>query len=124
MSPRQTPQPTPPERLATAVQAARLGRGLSQRKAAQAADIALLTWRSMEAGSTVPRPLTLAAAERVLHWPQGAAQAILDGGDPPETIDPKPKPDDSTASALARIEAQLARIETKLDDQGRCDHGA
>lgn len=49
---------------AVAVQAARLHIGLSQRKAAQAADIALLTWRSMEAGSTVPRPLTLAATDR------------------------------------------------------------
>lgn len=99
--------PQPASLLGAAVREARLRSGLSQNAAAERAGLHVLTWRAVEHGRRVAQPLTLSQVEKAVRWPAGTCQAVLGGGQPPQ------------AGSGPAEEAQLDRIERKLDALGR-----
>lgn len=82
---------TPSERLGRAVAERLQQLSLSQRAAAEASKahdpsgkgLSFRTITSIVAGATSPQPRSLGILERTLGWPQGMAQSILEGGEPP-----------------------------------------
>lgn len=72
-------------RLGQALANTRQARGLRQEDVAEQADVSLKSVQSAEAG-VVPKarmPYTVPAIARALGWPDGAVDAVLDGGAPP-----------------------------------------
>lgn len=72
-------------RLGQALASARRALGLTQEELAERAGVGLGSVKSAEAG-TVPKarmPYTIPAIARALGWPDGAVDAVLDGGAPP-----------------------------------------
>jgi transcriptional regulator with XRE-family HTH domain len=72
-------------RLGQALKQSRLARGLSQGQLAEMADVSTASVQTAEAGKA-PRsrmPYTIGPVARVLGWPDGAIEAVLDGAEPP-----------------------------------------
>jgi transcriptional regulator with XRE-family HTH domain len=72
----------PKDRLAAAVRRRRLELGLSERQAAERAEVARNTWSSMEAGKRQTAEHRYAGIERALDWEPGSIDAILSGRQP------------------------------------------
>lgn len=75
--------------LGERVKARRLELGLSQRAVAQAAQLAHLTVRRIEAGDRV-RDLSLEAISIALGWPQGHALKLLHNSETAPAPEPEP----------------------------------
>jgi transcriptional regulator with XRE-family HTH domain len=72
-------------RLGHALRQARLTGGLSQAEVAEQAAVSTASVQTAESG-VVPKarmPYTLAPIARVLGWPPGAVEAVLNGAEPP-----------------------------------------
>ena len=73
------------ERLGKALRSGRERLGLTQQELASQADVSGRAVQTAELGK-VPKarmPFTLAPIARVLGWPPGAIEAVLDGAEPP-----------------------------------------
>ena len=85
--------------------------GLSQRKLADLAGMALGTVNRLERGAGTPRVSTVPKLEDALEWPRGTFQAIREGGDPPN-IPPRPRgstPDRTPLAAPSPASASAMR---------------
>jgi transcriptional regulator with XRE-family HTH domain len=72
-------------RLGRALRQARLASGLSQDQVAEQAGVSTASIQTVEAGK-VPKsrmPYTISPIARVLGWPPGAVDAVLEGAEPP-----------------------------------------
>ena len=72
-------------RLGQALAHARQAQGLRQEDVAEKAGVSLKSVRTAEAG-VVPKarmPMTLAPIAKVIGWPPGAVNTVLDGGEIP-----------------------------------------
>jgi len=119
MSPSEAPTNPEALQLGQAARARREHLGMTQNQAAQAAGLAPMTWRAMEAGRRADqRPLTLAGVDRALGWPHGTARAILDGGAPPAPAEGNATPNASPIQPgddLKAIWAKLNEMSNQLD---------
>jgi transcriptional regulator with XRE-family HTH domain len=86
------------KRLSGAVRAARSARGLSQEEFAEAAGISKSSLQTIERGNEFTRiPGSVYKIEAYLdEWPQGTAERILAGGDPPSGVRPEGVPPTTT----------------------------
>ncbi|MEU0939864.1 helix-turn-helix transcriptional regulator [Embleya sp. NPDC005971] len=73
---------TPRQRLGRHLAQARIARGLRKGAAAKAAHMTQTTWMHIEKGTAETIDMNLAAAERVVGWAPGSADAIMKGGEP------------------------------------------
>ncbi len=99
------------DRLTECVVRRRSELGLSQRKLADLAGMALGTVNRLERGAGTPRVSTVPKLEDALQWPRGTFQAIRDGGDPPN-IPPRPRgstPDRTPPAAPSLASASAMR---------------
>ena len=112
---------SPASRLGAAVREARLRAELSQRRAAERAGVNLITWRAVEHANRSAQPLTLGRVEQCLGWPEGTAQVILDGGNPPDANELVTDTDDNR---LVRIERKLDALSHHLGLNHGAQHGA
>ncbi len=70
------------ERLGRLVRQRRMALGINRDVASHRAGFSRETWRKIEGGEKVS-DYSLARAERVLGWPPGTIDGVLEGGDPP-----------------------------------------
>jgi len=77
------------ERLGRLVRQRRMSLGMNRDTASHRAGFSRETWRKIEGGEKVS-DYSLARAERVLGWPVGTVDQILEGKEPPTNEAPAP----------------------------------
>lgn len=99
------------DRLGGLVRQRRDALNLSQRVAANNADVSDETWLKIENGRKVS-DRSLAKAERALGWRPGTIDHILAGGDPPDSpsVDPWPRTGMTQDEKLNYLESLIAGV--------------
>ena len=98
--------------------------GLSQRQAADRANVSPTTWGSLETHAQPVNAITAAGISRALRWTTDSVDRILAGGDPVETNGPDPDEVmsfsraevDAFADRLHAVEATVVGLRTAVDE--------